>query len=145
MSTGPLAVSYTHLWDTCNECGEKLVSDEEYKKIEEQREKIRIEEIKNEYKKNNIQFTDKEYQEIKNRERSLENAYYNYKLRAELDKREEENQNSCYCPKCPTCNSPNIKKLKASDKVGSVLALGLFSRKLGKQFKCCLLYTSRCV
>ena len=39
-------------------------------------------------------------------------------------------------PKCPTCQSTNIKKIGAFDRVTSVAFLGLASSKIGKQFQC---------
>ena len=39
-------------------------------------------------------------------------------------------------PKCPTCQSTDIKKIGALDRVTSVAFLGLASSKIGKQFQC---------
>lgn len=39
-------------------------------------------------------------------------------------------------PKCPTCQSTNIKKIGAGERVTSVLGLGLFSKKINKTWKC---------
>lgn len=39
-------------------------------------------------------------------------------------------------PKCPTCNSTNIKKISTGERVTSVAMLGLFSKKINKSFKC---------
>ena len=43
---------------------------------------------------------------------------------------------SIHLPKCPTCGSTNVHKMTLGDKAGSILMLGIFSRKIGKQFKC---------
>lgn len=39
-------------------------------------------------------------------------------------------------PKCPTCGSTNIKKVSGVERGTSVAFFGLFSKKIGKQFKC---------
>lgn len=39
-------------------------------------------------------------------------------------------------PKCPTCQSTNIKKVSATSKVASVAMFGLLSQKVKKQFHC---------
>lgn len=39
-------------------------------------------------------------------------------------------------PKCPTCGSPNIKKISVLSKAASVALWGLFSRKVRKQWHC---------
>lgn len=37
---------------------------------------------------------------------------------------------------CPYCKSTNVKKISASSRVGSVMILGIFSKKIGKQWHC---------
>ena len=44
--------------------------------------------------------------------------------------------NVAYVPKCPTCGSPNIKKISGLSKAGSVALWGIFSRKVYKQWHC---------
>lgn len=39
-------------------------------------------------------------------------------------------------PKCPTCQSTNIKKVSGTSKAISVAMFGLFSQKVKKQFHC---------
>lgn len=39
-------------------------------------------------------------------------------------------------PKCPTCNSTNVKPISGSERAVSVIGLGLFSKKIGKSYKC---------
>ena len=39
-------------------------------------------------------------------------------------------------PKCPTCQSTNIKKISGMSKAGSVAMWGIFSRKVHKQWHC---------
>lgn len=41
-----------------------------------------------------------------------------------------------YILKCPTCGSPNIKKISELSKAGSVTLWGIFSRKVHKQWHC---------
>lgn len=39
-------------------------------------------------------------------------------------------------PHCPTCNSTNVKPISGSERAVSVIGLGLFSKKIGKSYKC---------
>lgn len=39
-------------------------------------------------------------------------------------------------PKCPTCNSTNIKKISGLSKASSVAMFGIFSQKVKKQMHC---------
>lgn len=39
-------------------------------------------------------------------------------------------------PKCPTCGSTNIRNIGGLERSASVFALGLFSKKINKSFKC---------
>ena len=39
-------------------------------------------------------------------------------------------------PKCPTCQSTNIKKISGLSKAGSVAMFGIFSQKVKKQWHC---------
>ena len=39
-------------------------------------------------------------------------------------------------PKCPTCNSTNIKKISGTAKVAGAVTFGLFSKTARSQFKC---------
>lgn len=45
-------------------------------------------------------------------------------------------KNGTYIPKCPTCQSPNIKKISNLSKAGSVAMWGIFSQKVRKQWHC---------
>lgn len=40
-------------------------------------------------------------------------------------------------PKCPTCNSPNIKKISSSRKIVGAIGFGLLSKTAKSQFECC--------
>lgn len=37
---------------------------------------------------------------------------------------------------CPYCNSENIKKISGTERVASATMFGIFSKKIGKSFKC---------
>ena len=43
---------------------------------------------------------------------------------------------SRYVPKCPTCGSPKIHKISTASKIASVALVGIFSRKVRKQWHC---------
>ncbi|MBC5688230.1 hypothetical protein H8S37_04710 [Mediterraneibacter sp. NSJ-55] len=39
-------------------------------------------------------------------------------------------------PKCPYCNSTNIKKISATNRAASIIGFGILSKKIGKQWHC---------
>ena len=39
-------------------------------------------------------------------------------------------------PKCPTCQSANIRKMGGIERGASIYAFGIFSKKINKTFKC---------
>lgn len=39
-------------------------------------------------------------------------------------------------PKCPHCNSINIKPISTGERIGSIVTLGIFIKKINKSFKC---------
>ena len=39
-------------------------------------------------------------------------------------------------PKCPTCQSTNIRKMSRIERGASIYAFGIFSKKINKTFKC---------
>lgn len=41
-----------------------------------------------------------------------------------------------YIPKCPTCGSTNIRKIKVGERTASIIGFGIFSRKANKTWKC---------
>lgn len=41
-----------------------------------------------------------------------------------------------YIPKCPTCGSPNIRKIDGIERGASIVMFGIFSKKINKTFKC---------
>lgn len=55
------------------------------------------------------------------------------KKQAEEQARKQEEASK---PHCPHCGSTNIAKIDALERAGSVLMLGIFSKKINKSFKC---------
>lgn len=45
-------------------------------------------------------------------------------------------ESSINVPKCPHCNSTNIKPITTGERIGSITMLGIFSKKINKSFKC---------
>ncbi len=41
-----------------------------------------------------------------------------------------------FTPKCPTCQSTNIRKMGGIERGISIYAFGIFSKKINKTFKC---------
>ena len=50
----------------------------------------------------------------------------------EQRRREEEARK----PHCPNCNSTNIQPISGTKRIGSILAFGILSKNIGKQFEC---------
>ena len=55
----------------------------------------------------------------------------NLKQQENSKKVEEDNK-----PKCPNCHSTNIKAITGTERVMSIIGLGIFSKKINKSFKC---------
>ena len=55
----------------------------------------------------------------------------NLKQQESNKKVEEDNR-----PKCPNCHSTNIKAITGTERVMSIMGLGIFSKKINKSFKC---------
>lgn len=57
---------------------------------------------------------------------------------AERDKLKKEYKTSQQpnTPHCPTCNSTNIRKIGTGERAASIIGLGIFSKKIGKQWYC---------
>ena len=45
-------------------------------------------------------------------------------------------QQASNIPKCPTCQSTDIRKIGGLERGASIIGLGLFSKKINKTFKC---------
>ena len=64
---------------------------------------------------------------------------YNLKLsqfKTQVEQQQSNKLQNYNTPKCPTCNSTNIKKISGLSKAGSVAMWGLLSRKVHKQWHC---------
>ncbi len=57
-------------------------------------------------------------------------------FKTQLAQQESSKATNDNTPKCPYCNSTNVKKITGTERAVSVGMLGLFSKKLNKSFKC---------
>ena len=55
---------------------------------------------------------------------------------AEIARNRQEAQDLLNKPKCPTCNSTNLKKISTTSKVVNTAVFGIFGTKRFKQFHC---------
>lgn len=73
--------------------------------------------------------------------------YINYNIRNNANESNEEyfnrinrhtinNSQNRNIPKCPTCGSTNIRKMGGVERGASIVAFGIFSKKINKTFKC---------
>ena len=53
-----------------------------------------------------------------------------------LFKEEQSEESNNHIPKCPTCQSTDIRKIGGLERGASIIGLGLFSKKINKTFKC---------
>lgn len=56
-------------------------------------------------------------------------------FKAQVDAQEERERQS-NVPKCPTCQSTNIRKIESGERAVSIIGFGIFSKKINKSFKC---------
>ena len=56
--------------------------------------------------------------------------------RQEQEKLQRQQQEQANLPKCPTCGSTNIRKIGGVERGTSIVAFGIFSKKINKTFKC---------
>ena len=56
--------------------------------------------------------------------------------RQEQEKLQRQQQEQANLPKCPTCGSTNIRKIGSVERGTSIVAFGIFSKKINKTFKC---------
>ena len=56
--------------------------------------------------------------------------------RQEQEKLQRQQQDQANLPKCPTCGSTNIRKIGSVERGTSIVAFGIFSKKMNKTFKC---------
>ena len=54
----------------------------------------------------------------------------------EQEKLQRQQQEQANLPKCPTCGSTNIRKIGSVERGTSIVAFGIFSKKINKTFKC---------
>lgn len=52
----------------------------------------------------------------------------------QIESAQNQQKNNAVC--CPYCNSENIKKISGTERVVSATMFGIFSKKIGKSFKC---------
>lgn len=77
---------------------------------------------------------------------NFEQSYYDNKKEYDSNRLHEaerlsktiqtQEQQASNIPKCPTCQSTNIRKIGGVERGASIWAFGLFSKKINKTFKC---------
>lgn len=58
------------------------------------------------------------------------------KMKLSQNKRNEDINHLSNTPKCPTCQSTNVRKMSGLERGASISAFGIFSKKINKTFKC---------
>lgn len=124
-------------WSNCNECGEPLISDEEYEAIKMDAERKRKESVKREYEQRGLEFDDNIYAQIQEEEKRKNELYYQQKLSEEIARHDiSHEKKEMTRPQCPTCHSHNLEKIGAFEKAVSIGMFGIFSNKRKYQFRC---------
>ena len=54
----------------------------------------------------------------------------------QIEQRKQKPTQSSNQPKCPHCSSTKIAKISGTERAGSILMWGIFSKKINKSFKC---------
>lgn len=60
----------------------------------------------------------------------------NNRSHSNLQKIKAVQQQASNIPKCPTCQSTNVRKMGGVERGASIWAFGIFSKKINKTFKC---------
>ena len=68
--------------------------------------------------------------------RPIDLSYKDKLLDFEIEHHNKNQQKIKSIPKCPTCQSTNIRKMGGVERGASIWAFGLFSKKINKTFKC---------
>lgn len=89
------------------------------------------EKLINEFIKKLPEFDQKAFDKRIKEEQIFHEQYQRLQAFSEARSNQSKNQ-----PKCPTCGSTNIKKVSGVERGTSIAFFGLFSKKIGKQFKC---------
>ena len=66
-------------------------------------------------------------------EYQLKMSQFKASLKQQENSKKVEDDNK---PKCPNCHSTNIKAITDTERVMSIIGLGIFSKKINKSFKC---------
>ena len=66
-------------------------------------------------------------------EYQLKMSQFKASLKQQENSKKVEDDNK---PKCPNCHSTNIKAITGTERVMSIMWLGIFSKKINKSFKC---------
>lgn len=69
-------------------------------------------------------------------EDEAKNALYEKKRIMESNAEHSRKIREAKIPKCPTCQSTNIRHIGGGERAMSVIGLGLFSGKIGKNYEC---------
>ena len=78
---------------------------------------------------------DKQHTKAKNSDRGNEEAAQRMKEEA-IQMEQERRAAEASKPKCPTCGSTNVKPISGGERAMSIIGFGLFSKKIGKSYKC---------
>ena len=67
---------------------------------------------------------------------SIDSSYKDKLLDYEIENHNKNQQKIKSVPKCPTCQSTNIRKMSGLESGVSIYTFGIFSKKINKTFKC---------
>ncbi len=127
---------YHPLFLKCKYCNSVLIQTDEDEKsifqlsiLKSTEEEFKNKSIEIAKKYGNNQFDENEYNKRINEIKSD-----NTKWLKEYENKQQSQQKNI--PKCPTCNSLNIKKISTTDKIINTALFGIFGNKRKKQFHC---------
>ena len=122
-------------WEVCPECDIKLITNKErdYLREVEKRNNLNVlyDSLRQKYEKNGMKFTKQDFEDYLQSKR-LE-QYSQYKNATNINNIDTTMDST---PKCPICNSKNLKKITVTNRAVSIAIFGILSTKINKQWHC---------
>lgn len=88
------------------------------------------------YKQYKAAEIEKSYRELIKNVDNYADSFFLDKYSKETEPLKTQDQINETVAKCPTCGSTDIKKISTTNRTASVMAMGIASSKIGKQFEC---------
>ena len=122
-------------WIVCPECDVKLITNKErdnLREIEKQNNLNSLyKSVQQKYEENEMQFTRQDFEDYLKSKRLEQYSQYKNATNANNINITADNT-----PKCPICNSKNLKKISVANRAVNIAIFGVLSTKINKQWHC---------